>query len=138
MFLELVRLGGCLILEAIVTMFFHLPRFLACRRRERARVARQLAAWGLVAFSLLSAIGCETFERGEGIEKTSLKYSYGAKGYMPGISGASFSRQLEELVDSADTLLGMGDAQGSIEDEFLEFGRSEPDALQETILLLGW
>lgn len=138
MFLELVRLGGCLFLEAIVTLFFHLPRFLACRNRERARVARHLAAWSVVAFSLLGAPGCETFERGEGIEKTSLKYSYGAKGYMPGVSGASLGRQLEELADSAAVLLGMGDAQASLEDEFLEFGRSEPDAFRETILLLGW
>lgn len=138
MFLELVRLAACLVLEAIVTVFFHVPRFLAWRRRERARVARHLAGSAAVLLVLLGAVGCDTFERGEGIEATSLKYSYGAKGYMPGVSGASLDRQFEDFADSVSVIFGMPDAQRSLEDEFLEFGRSEPDALVETILLLGW
>lgn len=138
MFLELARLAGCLVLEAIVTVVYHFPRFVASRRRERARVVRHLAGCTAAALVLLGAAGCSTFERGEGIEATSLKYSYGAKGYMPGISGASLERQLEELADSTSTVLSMPDAQSSLEEEFLDFGRSEPDAFVETILLLGW
>lgn len=147
------RLVGAIALEGLVSLL-KVGLFLCRRRSERARVhdlilgrraalaaAGTLAATGTVAavgalaiVSLSVLSGCKTFRAGEGLPPDPAS-SVRVGGSFP---GSSFDEQLDDFFESARMLWSMDDARGSLEDDLRDFGASEPEALRETLEMLGW
>jgi len=135
-----LRLVGAILLEGLVS-FVHILVFLARRQTERARVHDLIlgrrAALGTLGVLLavgLAVSGCRTFRVGEGLPPDT-ESSVRVGGTHP---GTSFETQWDELLWSTRTLFSWEGDRESLEDDLRDFGASDPEALSETIEMLGW
>lgn len=135
------RLIGAILLEGLVSVL-QIVVFLFRRQSERARVhdlilgrRAAVAAVGVILMvTLCLQPGCGSFRGGEGLPPDP-DSSVRVGGSFP---GSSFGKQVDELFWSTEELLGMPDARGSLEEDLQDLGASDPEALRETMEMLGW
>jgi hypothetical protein len=137
-FLAFLRVGGCLVLEGLTSMF-HLAHFVLRRRSARRRIHRLL-------------VGVPVESRGPGLSAIFVLLVGGS--FLAGCSSSetrtdskasdeeapksAFQKQLDQVADSAIDIIDMSDAPGSIESDLEDLSDPEWGQLQETIELFGW
>jgi hypothetical protein len=138
--LSFLRLGGCLVLEGLTSMF-HLALFVLRRRSERRRIYRLIA-------------GLPAGRNDTGVRLSALFILLAAGGFLAGCGSSevrkdssrpeesapksAFQKQLDQVGDSTMDIIDMSDAPRSIESDLEDLADPEWDQLSQTIELFGW
>jgi hypothetical protein len=157
--LQFVRLIVAILIEGLASLGF-IALFLVRRRTERAKVEevmlgrgiRPKAMVGVALYVLVGGVltasliaGCSssaTPARDSASVSATNRATPSSKEYkdpfIPRHPGTSFQYQIDQFKDSVETIANMDDAESSLEDDLREFGSTEPNALWETLSMLGF